>query len=200
MSNQQNSTNNKQPVCPMCDFKSTKPEPSEAQKIAKKLLMACWSNSQQEVHEYIQILKKLNNLDLLNSYKNEHGWTPIFFTVVNGNVQLLRTLIEHGASIHVANDAGWYPIHYAAGYAQVEVLNELLKNGASLECKNELNGWTPLHRAVHWGRVDGIKHLLNLGADVNAKNKEGKTPKDVVKIEAEEVEKILQEHMKKISA
>lgn len=122
---------------------------------------------------------------------NERGVTgdlPLVRAARNGNLEIVKLLVEHGATIDIGKDRGERtPLIEAAGQGHVEVVKFLLAKGADVNARG--TGVTPLLLASAWGNLPAgppgdktktIDVLLENGADVNVQDeswlKTGRTP------------------------
>lgn len=97
-----------------------------------------------------------------------------------GDLQLLETLLEKGATTSFSDQYGLTALHMAAIKGNKDAVMIVAEFGADLECQDG-EGHTPLHMAVEGGCVQTVQVLLNRGANVNAKNKKGVTPLSISK-------------------
>jgi ankyrin repeat protein len=120
--------------------------------------------------------------------KGYAGDTPLMVAARNGNLEIVKLLIEHGATIDLGKEAGERtPLLEAAGQGHVEILKYLIAKGADVNARGK--GLTPLIAAcsrgyLHFGppgdHTRTIHILLESGADVNVQDeswlKSGRTP------------------------
>jgi len=63
---------------------------------------------------------------------DDDGWTAVMYAARRGNLQILKTLLEFGASLnHATNEDNFTALHLAAGNELVEVCLALIKAGAN---------------------------------------------------------------------
>ncbi|EXL39948.1 hypothetical protein FOCG_17450 [Fusarium oxysporum f. sp. radicis-lycopersici 26381] len=86
-----------------------------------------------------------------------------------------KILLEKGADAAAADNDGTTPLHIASEYGHSETVNILLEKGADAKVANKY-GRTPLHRALVYGRSEIAKILLEKGADAAAADNDGRTP------------------------
>ncbi|XP_004235236.1 protein VAPYRIN [Solanum lycopersicum] len=98
----------------------------------------------------------------------------------HGDVQLLETLLEKGATTNFRDQYGVAALHMAAIKGKKDAVMILAEFGADLECQ-DIQGHTPLQMAVEGGCAHTVEVLLNRGANVNVKNNKGITPLSVSK-------------------
>ncbi|XP_071944626.1 uncharacterized protein [Antedon mediterranea] len=117
---------------------------------------------------------------LVNSVDKD-GNTPLHrhVTLGDGNVEIVNSLIAHGASITATNNEGNTPLHkhVTLGDGIVEIVNSLIAHGASIKATNN-DGNTPLHQHVYfgYGEVEIVNSLIAHRASVTATNNRGNTP------------------------
>lgn len=111
---------------------------------------------------------------------SEHGTTALFSAVENGNIDVIRILIEAGIDVHAKeNHAGTTALRVAVERNELEIVKALLKSGASPNVQDTILGSTPLHMAVLSDRYELVKVLLQRGADTKLKARRLGTPLDV---------------------
>ena len=106
--------------------------------------------------------------------------TPLIYAAANGHVEVVRVLLEGGASAERTNVNQWTALHEAAEYGYLEVCRLLLDWGAKVD---PLDIWrnTPLHYAARSGHLSVVKLLVERGADVRLKNKYGQTAREIAR-------------------
>ena len=104
-----------------------------------------------------------------------------------GDVEAVEDFIAIGKDINARDSSSRTPIHYAIAFgkgdAGEEIFNMLLEAGADLTATDEKKN-TPLHYACGYGKPFAVKALLAKGCDKTSTNGTGKTPIDLVKLEA----------------
>jgi ankyrin repeat protein len=112
------------------------------------------------VEELVQVLHffKSNSLD-------DELRSPLGRAAEQGNIELVKILIENGAKIDVYDDNNQNPLHLA----QNEDVMEVLLEDATLDEINALDdNWeTPLHYASRSGNTAIMTQLIDKGADVD---------------------------------
>ena len=115
------------------------------------------------------------------------GGTPFFLAARDGDLDLMRVLVEHGADPLLPNDSHTTPLMAAAGVgvepgsspATVEELYEavdfVLAMGGEVTTVND-NGDTALHGAARRGNNALVELLVDRGAQLDATNKRKWTP------------------------
>ncbi len=93
-----------------------------------------------------------------------------------GDLQTLRTLLQHGADPNHADGRGMTALVAAARHGSVPAVEALLQHGAGPNRPDGVNHWTPLMHAVHKNRIAAVRALLDGGAQVDCRGAHGETP------------------------
>ena len=122
------------------------------------------------------------------NWANFDGQTAFLRAALNGDIQLMRLLLEHGANPNLGTRDGATPLMAAAGINWV-VAQTYSRSDAEyleaatlcLELGNDVNavnsqGFTAMHGAANRGFDAMIELLAKNGARLNAKDKQGRTP------------------------
>uniref|UniRef100_A0A915P6M8 ANK_REP_REGION domain-containing protein n=1 Tax=Meloidogyne floridensis TaxID=298350 RepID=A0A915P6M8_9BILA len=160
-------------------------------------LSACQSGDEDEVEE---LLKKGSDI---NS-SNIDGVTALHQAVIDGNMDIVRFLVQHNADINAQDNEGdrELPVDLAENDEMRNYLEEVMRlkevderkaresefnamledcdrwiqSGKCLDTPHPKTGATALHVAASKGYVQLIEKLINSGADINAPDFEGWTP------------------------
>jgi Ankyrin repeats (3 copies) len=90
---------------------------------------------------------------------NTSGY-PMIGPVVDGNAEMLRLFIKHGADINVSDPRhGSTPLHRASGWGRFNIVKILIENGANINARNN-EGQTPLYRAERYGKNEDVEDYL----------------------------------------
>ena len=109
----------------------------------------------------------------------------------NSDLDMVRTLIEHGAHVNGKGFDGNTPLLSILRLGDVNMVETLIiEHGADVNEKG-INSKTPLHVACAQSNLSVVEALINLGADINHKDVDNKTPIYYV-IEREEDIKVLE--------
>lgn len=137
-----------------------------------------------------------NGVDL--DEPGEEGEPPLILAVRNQDLEMMKALLEKGASVSAKDRGGNTCLHEAAKIGNKKILEELLKiEELSIDEPNQA-GFTPLHLSVFHKNSKATQKLLEKGAnpdlkigslkDVTARSLAKKTPS---------LERVFQEHEQK---
>ncbi len=115
----------------------------------------------------------------LSSCATIHDAPPIIGAARNGDSQLIRSLIQHGADPNVtAGVNGWTALQHAIHKNQSASVETLLQSGADPNLRGTQHRMTPLMMAAGYGYADIVRILLRHGADPALKDESGRTARD----------------------
>jgi ankyrin repeat protein len=112
---------------------------------------------------------------LLVNATDVSGRTPLFFAVSAGNLDMVRLLVENGASVRVGDNNLRAPIHFANWAGNKEMLDLLLEKGAVVDTR-AIGGATPLIHASLNDSFEMSRFLIERGADINVQCNSLTTP------------------------
>uniref|UniRef100_A0ACD5V829 Uncharacterized protein n=1 Tax=Avena sativa TaxID=4498 RepID=A0ACD5V829_AVESA len=110
-----------------------------------------------------QFLVEELGLDVNSASKT--GVTPMLFATLEGNVQVMRYLLDHGGDPAMPDETGCTPLHNAAENGHCEAVRLLLSRGVCVDPIDHRG--TPLHLAAAKDHDQVVKVLLEHGADPN---------------------------------
>ncbi|XP_052794595.1 uncharacterized protein LOC128227786 [Mya arenaria] len=153
-------------------IKMTAPVTMHPAERGRRLIDKLLDSSDEEVLELLDV--KPGNIDF--SLDNR-GDNPIHLAARRGKLEIIKKMVQAGASVNQQNKAGGNTaMHYAAKYGYLDVVRYLQSTGADLNPYNS-EGETPLHKAVQGQSMEVIETLVELGMDKNIANKvNGDTP------------------------
>jgi len=111
-----------------------------------------------------------------NGKENDYGKiTPVFIAVENGNLEMVKLLLDAGAKLSVKDEEKQTPLMRLDGDAGPELVELLVRHGMKVDAKDK-EGNTALIIAAQGAKAEVLKALIDAGADANKANKEGLTP------------------------
>jgi ankyrin repeat protein len=103
------------------------------------------------------------------------------------SLNIIRSLLDHGADIETRHQNGQTPLHFAAAGGMEKVFNLLLEKGADIMNLDD-SGNSPLSSTAGFATIDTngdemergqlsiIRTLIEKGADIESRDKLGRTP------------------------
>ncbi len=122
----------------------------------------------------VEYLVGLNTLDL--EAQSIVGVTPLSCAVWFGHIEVVKFLLEKGASVHVKEQSENSPFLMAAREGQLEVVKVLAQycDVRVVVCNEKL---TALHYAARYGHLQLVKYLVGLNKfDLETQSINGRTP------------------------
>ena len=105
-----------------------------------------------------------------------NGVTPLMTGARTGDLNVVRTLLAHGADVTVALPAtGQTALMWATAEGHRDVMRELITAGADVHAQSKI-GFTPLLFAARNGDVEAAKMLISAGVGVNVRGSDGRGP------------------------
>lgn len=120
-----------------------------------------------------------SDASLLNK-TTANGTTPLMTAVESENPNLVRFLLDYGASIDAQDKRGYTALMYINQMGSIEAIGILIEYGANVN-KATPEGWTALMEAANQNRKEVVYLLLLAGADKNLKDQFGRTALDIAK-------------------
>lgn len=126
------------------------------------LLEAIDYNDLDEVNEELENIKYLNTND-------EDGDTPLTFAlgVDNIDINIIKSLVDHGASIDYPNEKGYTPVVLSVLYGNKDILDYFLSKGADPNTINKKDNNSLLAISYLVNNIDIFKFLLDHGANTD---------------------------------
>ena len=113
--------------------------------------------------------------------RHENQATILHLASYQGQLQLVRILVDRGANINAKDNLDQTPLHrvLAAEDCPSEdcfsVAQLLIEHGADVNAQN-VCGETPLHLVPRFWDLNLVRTLIDRGANVNAEDDQGRTP------------------------
>ncbi|XP_062605992.1 uncharacterized protein LOC134267803 [Saccostrea cucullata] len=104
--------------------------------------------------------------------QNEHGSSPLHLACVIGNLEIVTTLVTHGANVNIPDKTGSTSLHIAVKHEHRDVISFLIFKGANVNARDN-DGCTPLILGCGQNYKDAVVILLNTEADINIEISEG---------------------------
>ena len=126
----------------------------------------------------------------VDSPEKNTSFTPIFMAISNGSEDMLRMLIEQGASMDIYDDKGYAPIHRAvtgenytssAPYPANTMIQVLLEYGADINQGTQKEGTTPLMITAQEHKGSIMTFLIESGANEEITDNNQRTALDYAK-------------------
>lgn len=185
------------------------------------LYLACDHLDKKQSLEIVRFLVEERMQPIVNRGKmdgNEHGVNVFHLACKNGNIELMRYLLQRGANAYLLDKLGRSALHFAAQSDSLIAVEFLISLGMNKSVADE-NGELPIHFACKGGALDvisffkddlasvtkdgrnclhfaaehdnvlAVKFLVSLGTlNVNQRDKNKKTPLDYASMSEERFE------------
>ena len=102
--------------------------------------------------------------------RSKHQVTPLWCAAVANKLEVVRTLVSHGANVNAPSDTDSTPIRSACYMTNIEIVKFLLEHNADIH-KPNVNGGTCLINSVQ--SVELCRYLIDHGASVNVQDNSG---------------------------
>ncbi|XP_074799884.1 uncharacterized protein LOC141982068 isoform X7 [Natator depressus] len=110
----------------------------------------------------IKELLKFNKVGATTARNKTNYSTPLHLAAAGGHREVVKVLLQTGASAADEDGEGMTAIHLAAKHGHISVL-EALKGSISLRITSTKTGFTALHVAAHYGQLDFVRDMLARG-------------------------------------
>ena len=115
------------------------------------------------INIFCKDITKINILD-------ECGWTPLYRTIIAGDLFASKILIKKGADPNIQCSMGETPLYQAVDMCKLDHVKLLINSGANPNIVQD-DGYSPLHSAVIRQNLLIVEYLLKNGGDPNIKTK-----------------------------
>lgn len=102
-------------------------------------------------------------------------YTPLHLAASQGNLEIVKRLLELGADKEALNADQRTPFHLAAERGHQRIVKALKSRDANFRARDKF-GWAPLHFAAFGSKLEIAKELLNAGTSPDAKENMDMTP------------------------
>ncbi|XP_040893100.1 protein phosphatase 1 regulatory subunit 12C isoform X2 [Toxotes jaculatrix] len=140
---------------------------------AAEFLAACASGDTEEAQMMLKEAKdtkRRNGEDVVEiiNCSNADGITALHQACIDGSMEMVTFLLEHGANVNQVDSEGWTPLHVAASCGYSDIADFLLQQGASLSAVN-CDGDVPLDIALDETTESLLQeYTLRQGVDLEA--------------------------------
>jgi ankyrin repeat protein len=109
---------------------------------------------------------KNNAFDVNHGYNDGYndGYKPLILAAKNGNLSIVKLLIEYNALIEIGYSNGSTALKFAAQEGHIDVIKYLLGKGANINAKN-YDGNNALYFALTSNNMDIAKYLILNGSE-----------------------------------
>ena len=104
--------------------------------------------------------------------RNTTGRTPLMNAALNGNVQVVKSIIKREADPSLMDNRGLNTLHYAAQGGNTDIISLIHTHLPNIDSKTR-EGDTPLMLAALNGKLRAVKWFLERGATVACEEKRG---------------------------
>lgn len=110
--------------------------------------------------------------------KGRGGFSALVAAARNGNFDVVKCLVEHGAKVDERTNSRDKTALLAASFdGHFEIVKYLHEHGADINIQ-AVNKWTPLHDAAYIGNFEIVKYLVDHGARLDLKNERNETARE----------------------
>lgn len=93
--------------------------------------------------------------------------------IVNGNIEMVQSLIDIGANLNEINQDGNSPLTMAIAADNLSIIKLLIGKGANLD--EHVNGRSHISNLILEGRNNLAKELVEMGANINSRDEIGRS-------------------------
>ncbi|KAM4595378.1 protein phosphatase 1 regulatory subunit 12C isoform 2-T2 [Fundulus diaphanus] len=140
---------------------------------AAEFLAACASGDTEEAKAMLEETEQSKtsngeNLPDIINCSNADGITALHQACIDGSIEIVTFLLEHGANVDQVDSEGWTPLHVASSCGYPDIAEFLLQKGASLTAVN-CDGDVPLDIALDETTESLLHHYAQRqGVDLEA--------------------------------
>lgn len=111
---------------------------------------------------------RLHDLEAINS----NNMTPLMLAAREGNLVVLKQLLDFGVDVNKDNYDGNTALWYACLNGEIKIVNLLIHYKSNVNIRNS-HGTTPLMNAAVSGKFDVLLALVDAGAELHFETREG---------------------------
>ncbi|XP_033635280.1 transient receptor potential cation channel subfamily A member 1 homolog isoform X2 [Asterias rubens] len=138
-----------------------------------------WAAQENEVQALTVLLDhRKHKAKKLLMESDRYNNTPLHIAAEKGYIQIVKILLERGASLEAKNEEEQTALHLASKHGRVHTLNELVRQDITGINDEDENSNSPLHLAATEGHAKCVLALIAAGADIEARNHTLWTPLD----------------------
>ncbi len=154
---------------PQATTQSTPPDATPMRMTDDAFRFAAYEGKLDEVREGLTAGNNVNALD------PEKRLTPLHMAAYNGNTEVVKLLLEHGATLDARDIEGKTPLLHACTGPFVETVKLLIDKGADVNAIEATEAFSPLMMAAGLGQIDIVKVLLAHNANKELRDNDGDT-------------------------
>jgi len=94
------------------------------------LMMACLLNEP----DVVKLMVEKYEVEI-----NKTGWTPLHYAATNGNIEIVKYLLDHSAYVDAGSPNATTPLMMAARGGHIDTVKLLLDEGADMRLRNQQN-------------------------------------------------------------
>ena len=121
--------NNKEVVSLLIAYGGLDAHTKPANEIARQFIYAVFLANVERVNAM------LRDDSALVEERYAHGDTALHHATRNGDLEIVKQLVSHGADVDAMADQGHFPLYCAAGHGHVETTEYLIAEGADLQAR-----------------------------------------------------------------
>lgn len=100
----------------------------------------------------LEELMKFDKSVVISSRNKITDSTPLHIATEGGHVEVVKMLLDAGASASDENKVGYAPMHIAAKHGHLELINKFAKSNVNLRQLSRKTGLSALHIACFYGK------------------------------------------------
>ncbi|RSL65837.1 hypothetical protein CEP54_004070 [Fusarium duplospermum] len=116
--------------------------------------------------EFVRQLLSETNADVDQKTSDGTQRTALHIAAEDGFIDIVKTLLSHGAAVDRGDEDDWSALHFAASAGELEIVNVLIQRKADLNKKSN-EGNSPLSLAAENGHLTVVEALVEAGAIVD---------------------------------